>query len=381
MSRLPIPGQDHGSWGTILNDYLLAAHKDDGTLKDNTVSSSQIQDGAVTAAAIAPNTITEAVLAPVVTAKLNAATGQQGATGPIGPQGATGASGASGIPGSVGATGITGSQGLQGIQGPPGATGVQGLQGFTGSQGIQGIQGTPGATGATGIQGPAGATTISGISGLQTALDSKQSADITLTGLASLDSSTGVIVQTGADTFTKRTLTGTVNQVIIANGSGQNDNPTLGLSDTISIGTSIDLGHVSDTTVTRLSAGKIAVENKEIVTVSDTQSLSNKRLQPMVSSVSSTTTLTPDATIAKAFYVTSQATSLNLATPTSMLAGETLIIVISDNGSPQTITTNSSYKWSSEQVTPSTTLVGHKTEIIVHFDGSNYLTSYAEYAV
>jgi len=33
MSRLPIPGQDKGAWGDVLNDYLSTSHNTDGTLK------------------------------------------------------------------------------------------------------------------------------------------------------------------------------------------------------------------------------------------------------------------------------------------------------------------------------------------------------------
>ncbi|HUD20872.1 MAG TPA: hypothetical protein VMQ44_02285 [Candidatus Saccharimonadales bacterium] len=33
MSRLPTPGGDSGTWGTILNDYLSVEHNADGTLK------------------------------------------------------------------------------------------------------------------------------------------------------------------------------------------------------------------------------------------------------------------------------------------------------------------------------------------------------------
>lgn len=33
MARLPVPGQDAGQWGAILNDFLSQAHLDDGTLK------------------------------------------------------------------------------------------------------------------------------------------------------------------------------------------------------------------------------------------------------------------------------------------------------------------------------------------------------------
>ena len=36
--RLPVPGQDDGVWGTILNDYLLASHETDGTLRADAIS-------------------------------------------------------------------------------------------------------------------------------------------------------------------------------------------------------------------------------------------------------------------------------------------------------------------------------------------------------
>lgn len=42
MARLPQPGGDSGNWGTILNDYLSQAHKSDGALKDNIVSTTQL---------------------------------------------------------------------------------------------------------------------------------------------------------------------------------------------------------------------------------------------------------------------------------------------------------------------------------------------------
>lgn len=83
MPRLPIPGDDSGTWGDILNDYLSASHKTDGTLKDDVVlsgaiapsavtnsaiapdsiDSSQLQDGSVTANSLAPNSITNAAIA------------------------------------------------------------------------------------------------------------------------------------------------------------------------------------------------------------------------------------------------------------------------------------------------------------------------------
>ena len=52
MTRLPQPGSDDGTWGTILNDFLTQSHNSDGSIKDAVV--------------------TEAKLHPDVQAKLNA---------------------------------------------------------------------------------------------------------------------------------------------------------------------------------------------------------------------------------------------------------------------------------------------------------------------
>lgn len=69
MARLPQPGADNGTWGTILNDYLSQSLSTDGTIKP----------GAVTAAAVTDGTITEAKLDPAVVTKLNTvATGVSG---------------------------------------------------------------------------------------------------------------------------------------------------------------------------------------------------------------------------------------------------------------------------------------------------------------
>jgi hypothetical protein len=60
-----------------------------------------------------------------------------------------------------------------------------------------------------------------------------QPLDATLTVLAALDNTAGLLTQTGADTFVRRTLTGTANEIDIANGTGAVGNPTASLPATL----------------------------------------------------------------------------------------------------------------------------------------------------
>lgn len=72
---------------------------------------------------------------------------------------------------------------------------------------------------------------VSGVtSAIQTQLNAKQASSASLTALAAL-SGTGFVAQTGASTFAERTITGTANQIAVANGDGSG-NPTLSLIDT-----------------------------------------------------------------------------------------------------------------------------------------------------
>lgn len=66
-------------------------------------------------------------------------------------------------------------------------------------------------------------------SSIQTQISGKQAADATLTALAGYNTN-GILVQTAADTFAGRTITGTLNRVTVSNGDGILGNPTLNIS-------------------------------------------------------------------------------------------------------------------------------------------------------
>jgi hypothetical protein len=118
-----------------------------------------------------------------------------------------------------------------------------------------------------------------------------------LAGIISDESGTGVLAFTNSPTFTTPAL-GTPSAITLTNGTGL---PVSGItastSTAIGVG-SVELGHATDTTIARASAGVVTIEGVNVVTTSSTDTLTNKTLtSPIISTISNTGTLTlPTAT-------------------------------------------------------------------------------------
>lgn len=125
---------------------------------------------------------------------------------------------------------------------------------------------------------------------------------LTLTGTVfSINTGTTVDLNT-AQTLTNKTLTspilttpnlGTPSALTLTNATGL---PVSGITPSTSAALgvgSLELGHASDTTLSRAAAGRLAVEGVNVVTVSSTDTLTNKTLtSPVISTISNTGTLT-----------------------------------------------------------------------------------------
>lgn len=138
----------------------------------------------------------------------------------------------------------------------------------------------------------------------------------------------------------------------------QNSGVIIDDSNNVYIPGTLDLGHASDTTVSRSAAGVIAVEGVVIPSISSTNTLTNKRITPRILSATSYTTDTGtslNCDTLDQFIVTAQAGALKLNNPTGTpVDGQRLIIAITGTAA-RAITYDTQYEASTIPL-PSTTV-------------------------
>lgn len=126
---------------------------------------------------------------------------------------------------------------------------------------------------------------------------------------------------------------------------------------------SIELGHASDTSIARVSAGVISVEGVTVPTISSTSTITNKRNQPRIVSAASYTTDTGtslDFSTCDIFIVTAQAWALKFNNPSgSPQHWEKIMIRIKDSWTARALTYDTQYR--AVGVTLPTTTVISKT--------------------
>jgi len=142
-------------------------------------------------------------------------------------------------------------------------------------------------------------------------------------------------------------------------------------STALGVGT-LELGHASDTTLARVSAGVMSVEGVTVPTISSTNTVTNKRNQKRVYSTTSLSTLTPEIDTYDVFCLTAQAAALTIANhSTSTPAnGEMILIRILDNGTARAISFGTNYVAKAGVALPTTTVLSKNMSMLFIWDSN-----------
>ena len=143
---------------------------------------------------------------------------------------------------------------------------------------------------------------------------------------------------------------------------------SIGTSNALTLGT-IELGHASDTTISRSAAGVIQVEGVVIPSISSTNTLTNKRITQRVITTTDDATAVIDVDTTDVYELSAVANATEFSTTGTPTDGQKLIIRFKDAGVAKAITWNSVFV--AIGVTAPTTTVAGKW----HYVGATYNTA------
>lgn len=238
------------------------------------------------------------------------------------------------------------------------STGVLSSTSFTGAG--TGLTGTAASLTA----GTASAVAVGGITGLGTGVATALAVNVGTAGSPVVNG--GALGTPSSGTGTNITGIPAANILAGTFGSGPY---SFGTGNAVTLGT-IELGNASDTTLSRSSAGVMAVEGVVIPSISSTNTLTNKRVTRRTSIVtqSATPAINSDnMDIAQitglAQAITSMTTSLT-GTPSDC---DLLEIQITDNGTAQAITWGTSFANGGTINLPLTTVISTMLRVLVEY--------------
>jgi hypothetical protein len=124
----------------------------------------------------------------------------------------------------------------------------------------------------------------------------------------------------------------------------------------------LELGHATDTTIARVSAGVISVEGVTVPTISSTNTLTNKRITPRVATATDDATAEIDCDATDQYQLTAIANNTTFTVAGTPTNGQKLLIRLKDAGTGKTLTWNAVFR--AIGVTLPTTTVASKTHYI-----------------
>ena len=143
----------------------------------------------------------------------------------------------------------------------------------------------------------------------------------------------------------------------------------------------LELGHATDTTITRVSAGLIAVEGITVVDVSTAQTLTNKTMiastnviEEITTTASSSTPTPTGGSLRNFFTITALAAGATFAAPSGTPAdGNYLTIRILDNGTARSLAWNAIYRdgYTGYVTLPTTTILGKTMYVGFRYNGAD----------
>lgn len=235
-------------------------------------------------------------------------------------------------------------------------SGKDGIQGPKGEQGDRGLDGAPGIQGPRGVDGKDGQDGEQGVGVADARVDFDGSLIITLTDGKEINAGEVLPLDTTEKLkvfFNNPAPSGGGGAVDSVNG--QTGEVVLTASDVGAATTAqgaladsavqpADLATVATTGAYSDLTGKPTLPSSAIVGTTDTQTLTNKRIDPRDVSAASASSLTPDVSVGDIYAYTALAANLTINAPTGTPTnGDKLIFRLLDNGTSRTLTWDSTY--------------------------------------